>query len=363
MASGSRDVDVLLYGATGYTGRLTARALEEKEVTYAVAGRDEKRLGELSASLASHPKTHAVAIDDAAGLRRIAETARVVISTAGPYTRLGPPLVEAALAARSHFLDVTGEQAYLRWVYEQDKRAREAGITIVNAMGLDVVPGDIAAHIATAAMQAPQRLDVAYWSPAAISRGTLKSMAAHTGLGGWYDQGEYRNAPPGWFRRSFPYPKPLGTRDGIFIPWGDVVTAPRTTGAKQVRTYFIARKGTVRMMHTLRALSAASWTTGLTRLFLKTKLRSHRDPDPKGQAEAPFRVLAEATDEDGSVQRGYVAGKDPYGFTAAAVAHAASILAREDAPHGVLTPTQAFTFGPFIAALDGFDLDVKGRSL
>lgn len=363
MAPGPRDVDVLLYGATGYTGRLTARALEEKEITYAIAGRDEKRLGELSASLPSHPKTHAVPIDDAAGLERIAATAGVVLSTAGPYTRLGPPLVEAALAARSHFLDVTGEQAYLRWVFGQDKRARDAGITIVNALGLDVIPGDIAARVATAAMQEPQDLEVAYWTPAAPSRGTLASMAAHTGLGGWYDHGTYRNASPGWFRRSFRFPDPHGTREGIFIPWGDAITAPRTTGAKRVRTYFIARPGTVRMMHTFRALVAASWTTGLTRFFLKAKLRTYPDPDPREQAEVPFRVLAEATDADGTVQRGYVAGKDPYGFTAAAVAHAASILAREDAPHGVLTPTQAFTFGPFIAALDGFDLDVKGRSL
>lgn len=363
MPSDPTDVDVVLYGATGHTGQLTAKALEDEKVTYAIAGRDPGRLEKLSASLPSKPKTYAVSIDDAEGLERLARRGRVVVSIAGPFTRLGPPLVEAALTAGTHFLDVTGEQAYLRWVWEQDKRAQDAGVTIVNAMGVDVIPGDIAARVATAAMVDPQTLDVVYWAPVAPSRGTLASMAAHAGMGGWYDHGTYRPVPPGWFRRSFTFPEPMGARDAIFIPWGDVVTAPRTTGAKQVRTFFIAKRSTVRTMHTLRPFMAAAWSTGVTKMILKARLRNYKSPDPEHQADKPFRVLAEATDEDGTLQRGLVTGKDPYGFTAAAVAHGAGLLAHHDAPRGVLTPTQAFTFGPFVAAMEKFGLEVKGRSL
>lgn len=363
MPPGKADVDVILYGATGHTGRLTAKALEKEDVSYAIAGRDEQRLERLAATLASNPASYAVSIDDAAGLERLARRARVVISTAGPFIRLGPPLVEAALSAGSHFLDVTGEQAYLRWAWNQDKRAQDAGVSIVNAMGVDVIPGDIAARVATAAMAEPQTLDVVYWAPVAPSRGTLASMAAHAGIGGWYDHGTYRSVPPGWFRRSFTFPAAMGERDAIFIPWGDVVTAPRTTGVRQVRTFFVAKPSTVRIMHGLRPLMAASWSTGLTKTILKARLRRYKNPIAENQAEKPFRVLAEATDADGTRQRGFVTGKDPYGFTGAALAHGAALLGRHDAPRGVLTPTQAFTFGPFVAAMGKFSLDVKGKSI
>ena len=364
LMAGEPEVDVVLYGATGYTGRLTAGRLEQEGVSFIVAGRDRSKLRELADSLGSKPEPVAVELEDAQGLKRLAARGRVLVSTAGPYTQLGPPLVEAAIEAGTDFLDVTGEQLYMRWVLDQEKRAQDAGISIINALGLDVIPGDVAAKIATAAMVNPQNLEIAYWSPASISRGTLTSMMAHTGQGGWFDQGVYRPSPPGWFRHTFRYPDPHGEREGIFIPWGDVITAPRSTGAKQVRTYFIAKPGTVRMMHTFRSLLAASWSTGVTRLALRARLRSYKDPDREQQKTVPFRVLAEATDEDGTLQRGYVAGRDPYGFTGAAVAHGAALIAKgHKTEPGVLTPTQAFTFGPFLAGLEGYEVEVKGRSI
>jgi short subunit dehydrogenase-like uncharacterized protein len=364
MASGEPEVDVVLYGASGYTGRLTAKRLEQEGVSFIISGRDEAKLKGLARSLATSPQVVAVDIEDADGLRSLASRGKVLVSTAGPYTQLGPPLVEAAIQARRHFLDITGEQAYMRWVLDQEPRARQAGISIINAMGVDVIPGDVAAKIATAAMEDPQRLDIAYWTPALPSRGTLTSMAAHTGQGGWYDHGVYRNAPPGAFRHTFRYPQPHGERQGIFIPWGDVMTAPRSTGAKQVRTYFIAKPGTVSRMHTFRGLIAVSWKTGLTRFLLRSRLRTYKDPDRPRQEKVPWRVLAEATDKDGTKQRGYIEGVDPYGFTAAAVAHAAALLARgHQTDPGVLTPTQAFTFGPFLAGLEEFQIEIKGKSI
>ncbi len=358
----AEDVDVLLYGATGYTGGLIARELEARNVVYGIAGRDPARLAALSATLSSLPPVAAVPADDGAGLEALARQAKVVISAAGPYVRLGPPVLEAALRAGTHFLDVTGEQSFLRWAADQDGRAREAGVTVVDAMGFDVVPSDIAALVSTTAMREVRSVDIAIWTSSGMSRGTRASMAENAGQGWWYDDGSFRRATVGRFARTFRFPD-VGEKTGVFVPWGDCVTAPRSTGARTVRTFFIAKRRTAERLHRAWPLTTALSRTPLLRKALERKAASARDPTPEERAEARFAILAEAVAEDGTVQRGYTEGRDPYGFTAASVAHGAEILLAHGGPKGVKTPTQAFTFGPFAEAMKRFGFSWRARSL
>lgn len=364
----NEDVDVLLYGATGYTGRLIADELDRchktERLTFALAGRDKKRLEAVSASLSAAPTTITVGLDDPEGLERAARRARVVLSAAGPFRTMGPPVMEAALRAGSHFVDITGEQAFLRWAYEQDAKAQDAGVTVVNALGFDVVPSDIAALVSTTAMQDVQSIDICIATNAALSGGTRRSMAQAGGRSWWYDRGRYRRGPPGRFLRPFRFPEPLGERTAVFVPWGDVVTAPRSTGAKTVRTFFSTKSKTAKRIHRLWPV-----THFVSRLPTVRRAMAERAPPPgqgpsrEERAKGRFTILAEATDADGLVQRGLTQGRDPYGLTAAAAVHGAAILARHDAPRGVLTPTQAFTFGPFSEALKPYGFEWRVRSV
>src|SRR5262245_14346600 len=138
-------MDVVVYGATGYTGRLICAELKKQKVPFVISGRDEGKLRLLKTTLALDAPILAAALDDAAALRKMAESARVVLDCAGPFVKWGKPVQDAALAAGRHFLDITGEQTYMRPTFARDAEARARGVALINAVGFDVVPTDCAA--------------------------------------------------------------------------------------------------------------------------------------------------------------------------------------------------------------------------
>ena len=139
---------IVLFGATGYTGRLVADALVTRDVRPLLAARNEvavkkmaEELGGLETAVAdvSRPDT----------LRAIVDQYTVLVSTVGPFTRWGAPAVEAAIDAGAVYLDSTGEPPFIREVFEhRDAPARASGATLVTAFGYDFVPGNVAAAMA-----------------------------------------------------------------------------------------------------------------------------------------------------------------------------------------------------------------------
>jgi saccharopine dehydrogenase (NAD+, L-lysine-forming) len=156
---------------------------------------------------------------------------------------------------------------------------------------------------------------------------------------------------PGRFARSFAFPH--GERRGAFIPWGDVVTAPRSTAAQRVRTFFLLPPGKVRSLHLAWPLTAlASRTSVLRRRLAWSAERAPEGPAAEERAAATFVILAEASDASGRTQRGMVHGRDLYGLTAATSARAALAVSRGSVHrHGVLTPSQAFDLETFLQPL------------
>lgn len=358
-----RELDATLYGATGYTGRLIAHELDAQEATFAIAGRTEEKLVALADELESDPEVVVASVDQPEDLRALAERGEVMISAAGPFEKLGPPVVEAALATGTHFVDITGEQGYLRWAADQHQRAQDAEVAVVNAMGFDVVPSDTAAALAAAPLDEVTRLDIGIAPKAQLSAGTRRTMAATTGDWWFYEDGTYRHAPAGRFLRKFTFPDPIGTSSCIFVPWGDVATAHRSTGASVVRTFFRVPEKKARTMH-------LTWpiTSLISKLPFLPQLMAARAPEPgvgpsaEERAKARFTILAEATSPQGERVQALVTGNDPYGLTGAAAARGALALARgEVEARGVLTPTQAFGTDRLVKMLSDFDLE--GRLL
>jgi short subunit dehydrogenase-like uncharacterized protein len=151
----ARPYDLVLLGATGFTGRLVARSLaaEPGMLRWALAGRDPSRLAEVRSSLAArHPDRPDLArlplltadSQDPATLATLAASTRVVCTTVGPYDRLGEPLVAACVAAGTDCCDLTGEVPFMaRSVARFDARARETGARIVHGCGFDSIPSDL----------------------------------------------------------------------------------------------------------------------------------------------------------------------------------------------------------------------------
>ncbi len=146
---------MVLFGATGFTGGLTAEYLARHapaDLRWALAGRNRGKLEAVRAKLAEIDNRFATLdllvadAGDPASLRAVAEAAKVVITTVGPYLNQGEPLVAACAEAGTDYVDLTGEPEFADLMYlKHDRRARETGARLVHACGFDSIPHDLGA--------------------------------------------------------------------------------------------------------------------------------------------------------------------------------------------------------------------------
>ncbi len=151
-----REYDVVLFGASGFTGRLVAHYLAETArstpLSWAIAGRSASKLASVKKEIASvlpDPASLPVieaSSDDPASLARLARQTRVVLTTVGPYALYGEPLVEACIQEGADYVDITGEPRFVnRMIERHDAAARAAGVRIVSCCGFDSIPHDLGA--------------------------------------------------------------------------------------------------------------------------------------------------------------------------------------------------------------------------
>lgn len=182
-----RDLDIVLWGATGYTGRLVADYLAEspsaRGVRWGIAGRDRAKLERIRSEL-GRPDLRVIVGDagDRASLDELARQTKVVISTVGPYARYGAELVAACVAAGTHYCDLTGETPFVRRMIDaHHDAARERGTRIVHCCGFDSIPSDLGVWMMHTAAQARggrlHRVDAFFGeSKGSFSGGTFASM-------------------------------------------------------------------------------------------------------------------------------------------------------------------------------------------
>lgn len=182
-----RTYDIVLFGATGFVGALTAEYLAAhapEGLRWAIAGRDKGKLERLRERLtgthpacAELPLLHAD-VADPASLRELAAHARVVATTVGPYITYGQELVAACAEAGTDYLDLTGEPEFVDLMYvRHDARARETGARLVHACGFDSVPHDLGAYFTVRQLPegVPLRVDGFVHTHATFSGGTFAS--------------------------------------------------------------------------------------------------------------------------------------------------------------------------------------------
>ncbi|WP_369031013.1 MULTISPECIES: saccharopine dehydrogenase family protein [Streptomyces] len=181
-----RPYDIVLFGATGFVGALTAEYLAAHApdgLRWAVAGRSRDRLESLRERLAGVGKAAEVGVleadvSDPASLRALAEHARVLATTVGPYLTYGEELVAACADAGTDYLDLSGEPEFVDLMYvRHDARARETGARLVHAAGFDSVPHDLGAYFTVAQLPegVPLTVDGFVRADAMFSGGTFAS--------------------------------------------------------------------------------------------------------------------------------------------------------------------------------------------
>lgn len=178
-----RPYDVVLFGATGFVGTLTAEYLAThapEGLRWAIAGRGEARLRELRERLPGGESAGVLLADvaDPASLRELARQTRVLATTVGPYVTYGEELVAACADNGTDYLDLTGEPEFVDLVYvRHDARARETGARLLHACGFDSVPHDLGAYFTVRQLPegVPLSVDGFVRVDAAFSGGTFAS--------------------------------------------------------------------------------------------------------------------------------------------------------------------------------------------
>jgi short subunit dehydrogenase-like uncharacterized protein len=190
-----RPYDVALFGATGFTGGLTARYLAENGpvgLRWALAGRNRGKLEAVRAGLDGVRREGVEAPDlieadatDPASLGRLAEATRVLVTTVGPYALYGEPLVAACAAAGTDYADLTGEPEFVdRMWLGYHEQARESGARLVHCCGFDSIPHDLGA----------------YFTVKHLPEGVPLTVNGYARVGGQFSGGTYHSAINGFAR-------------------------------------------------------------------------------------------------------------------------------------------------------------------
>ena len=147
----AREFDVIVYGATGFTGRLVAEHMLAKygvggDVKWAMAGRSKSKLEAVRTEIGA-PADVPLVIADAsnpASLDAMAQRTKVVITTVGPYQLYGEPMVAACVKAGTDYVDLCGEPAWMAaMIAKYDAQAKTTGARIVFSCGFDSIPFDL----------------------------------------------------------------------------------------------------------------------------------------------------------------------------------------------------------------------------
>jgi short subunit dehydrogenase-like uncharacterized protein len=344
---------IVLFGATGYTGELTARELAGRGERPVLAARNEARVRALAGELGG--LDWAVAdVGDPASVRALVERGDVLISTVGPFARWGGPAVEAAIAAGAHYVDSTGETPFIREVFEQyGPRAAASGSALLTAMGYDWVPGNLAGALALRdAGPEAVRVEIGYFltgDGGGMSGGTRASAAGVMLEPGFAWRGGRLVTERGGARgRSFVVD---GTsRKALSVGTTEHFALPRSFPAlRDVDVHlgwFGGATDAVRAFALGGALAARvpGVRPALNGLLARTVRGSSGGPDEAARSASGAAVVAEASDARGRVLASVqLRGVNGYDFTARMLAWAAHAMATgRVGGTGALGPVEAF---------------------
>ncbi|MER8222201.1 saccharopine dehydrogenase NADP-binding domain-containing protein [Streptomyces sp. NPDC094143] len=364
-----RPYDIVLFGATGFAGTLTAEYLAEhapEGLRWAIAGRSEEKLARLRERLPGKAQVDVVRADvsEPASLRALAEQARVVATTVGPYVTYGEALVAACADAGTDYLDLCGEPEFVDLMYvRHDARARETGARLVHAAGFDSIPHDLGVYFTV--QQLPQGVPLSIegfvTADAAFSGGTFASalnqfarrrqMAAAARDRRRHEPrlvGRRASAPlggPRFAREVGAWALPMPTIDPQIVR-RSAAALDRYGPDFRYRQYAAVRRLPVAVggVAAVGALVAAAQVPPARR-WLSDRLAPGDGPDPQKRARSWFSVRFVG---EGGGRRVYteVSGGDPgYGETAKMLAESALCLAFDELPEAAGQVTTAVAMG------------------
>ncbi|RZP03321.1 MAG: saccharopine dehydrogenase [Gammaproteobacteria bacterium] len=178
--------EIIVYGATGFTGQICCKYLRDNytDLVWAMAGRNGDKLEEIKSNLNLDCDVVVADGGDIEALRSLASQTKVVLSTAGPFARYGSLLVQACLESGTHYTDITGENHWVRGLIDKHhSEAASKGVRIIPSCGYDSIPSDLGAFFTISQFNKPvSRVDVYHEAQGGASGGTTETIFTMDGL-------------------------------------------------------------------------------------------------------------------------------------------------------------------------------------
>ncbi|WUH98532.1 saccharopine dehydrogenase NADP-binding domain-containing protein [Spirillospora sp. NBC_00431] len=325
---------IAVYGASGYQGKLVLAELAHRDIDMVLMGRsrerlraaaDEVGLPDAEIRVTGTDCSHALASVDA------------VINCAGPFAESGDAVARAAITAGCHYVDVAGEQLFVKRILDTlGAGAERAGVALVPMMTESGAIDDLLAAVLAERLR-PAEMTLAHRNvnTGGISRGSarsaLKTIDFLRGGGLGYEDGQWRTDIPA-LRDSVTFP------DGEEVPvvkfaMPAVVTIPRHVRVDHVQGFLDAATGA--------RLTGSALTDELVEAMPE-------GPSEENRREQRFTVVVDATGHDGRTIQAMATGTDTYGTPARMAVEGARRLVVDPPKPGVLTPAQAFSPADFL---------------
>ncbi|MBI6673867.1 saccharopine dehydrogenase NADP-binding domain-containing protein [Pseudomonas syringae] len=308
---------LLIYGATGYTGRMAAERARALGLNVEIAGRNQQRLASLAAQL--DVKNRIFEADQAEGFL---SGISVLLNFAGPFVQTAEPLMRACIKAGVDYLDITAEINVYRLAEGLGAEAAANQVMLLPGVGWDVVPTDSLAVQVAGRVQGPTALNIALQVPGSMSRGSAMSVSEIIGAGVLARIDGELVATPDAEPRHFDF----GQGPVLCVPlsFGDLVTAWHSTGIPNI-AMFVHIAGDA---------------------FPQGDLSQLPDgPTPEQREAHRARAVVEVTDATGAIARSIIETVNGYTYTPLAAVEAARRVLDGERQPGFVTPAKVFGGG------------------
>jgi short subunit dehydrogenase-like uncharacterized protein len=320
---------IAVYGAYGHTGRFVLAELRRRGFVPVACGRDAARLRELAAE--TGVEVRVAATDDAAALDAAFAGTAAVLHCAGPFLDTAAPVLDAALRARIHYLDVAAEQRAVTDTLARDGEAKAAGVTVLPAMAFYGGLADLLASAALDGATEADAVDIAValdgWHP---TRGTRLTGDRNHYPRTYIEHGRTCTVPDPAPVRETDFPAPFGTQETVLLPLSETVVLSHHVACRNLHSWM-----NLAPLHDLRDPATPTPTAA----------------DDSGRSAQRFVVDVRVRRGD-RVDRAVASGRDIYAVTAPLLVEALQrILDGRVHGNGSLTAGQAFDARDFLDAL------------
>jgi short subunit dehydrogenase-like uncharacterized protein len=342
----------LLYGANGYTGRITAELAVARGMRPVLAGRRESEIRPLAEKLGL--EWRCFTLENARNIESALQDIELVLLHAGPFSATSAPFVNACLKTKTHYLDITGEIAVFDAIQALDAQAKAAGVVLMPGVGFDVVPTDCLANMLAKKMPDATHLELAFAGDGGISPGTCKTMVQMLGDGGKIRvNGKVVTVPSAHLRKTIRFSD--RTLYCMSIPWGDISTAFYSTHIPNIVVYTATPKPAAIISRLFSPFTPLMAKPSAQEFLNKLVDNYVHGPDEVARAAGSSKLWGMVRNAKGQTQEMLLDVAEGYQFTAhSSLACVNGVLAGRAAA-GTQTPAMAFG-AAFVLEIEGSQL-------